>query len=108
MPDDNTLHIHRPHTLGLPAARQAAHQWAEKAQSKFDMQCTYAEGTADAGDTLHFSRPGMEGTLQVTGERFELQAELGFLFAAFKQRIAAEIEEQFDKLLGAQPAQRTA
>ncbi len=50
----------------------------------------------------------MEGTLQVTGERFELQAELGFLFAAFKERIAAEIEEQFDKLLGAQPAQRTA
>ncbi len=108
MPDNNTLHIHRPHTLGLPSARQAAHQWAEKAQSKFDMQCRYAEGTADAGDTLHFSRPGMEGTLQVTGERFELQAELGFLFAAFKQRIAAEIEEQFDKLLGAQPAQRTA
>ncbi len=106
---DSTLHIHRHHTLGLPAARRAARLWADKAQAKFDMQCRYAEGSADGeGDTLHFSRPGMEGTLQVTGERFELQAELGFLFAAFKQRIAAEIEEQFDKLLGAQPAQRTA
>ncbi len=105
---DNTLHIHRPHTLGLPAARQAAHQWAKKAQAKFDMQCTYGEGATDAGDTLHFSRPGMEGTLQVTGERFELQAELGFLFAAFKERIAAEIEGQFDKLIGAQPTHREA
>lgn len=112
MPD---IHIHRPHALGLPEARRIAGLWAQKAQAKFDMECTYTEGSAPAAapaaahsaaaaDTLHFRRPGIEGTLQVSGDRFELQAELGFLFSAFKDRITAEIEGQFDKLMAARAA----
>ena len=108
MPD---IHIHRPHALGLPEARRIAGLWAQKAQAKFDMECTYTEAAAQAADsataaadTLHFRRPGIEGTLQVLGDRFELQAELGFLFAAFKERITDEIEGQFDKLLAARAA----
>lgn len=95
MPD---IHIQRPHRLGLPEARKIAGLWAQKAQAKFDMECAYEEGAAQ--DTLRFQRPGIEGTLQVHADRFELQAELGFLFSAFKDRIAAEINGQFDKLLG--------
>lgn len=115
MPD---IHIHRPHQLGLAEARRVAALWADKARAKFDMECTYVqapaaadaaqadgeggEGRAEATDALHFQRPGIEGVLQVAADRFELQAELGFLFAAFKDRIQSEIEGQFDKLL--QPA----
>ncbi len=96
------IHFHRPHDLGLDRAREVARAWAEKATQKLEMECTYEEG--DAQDTLHFSRAGMEGTLQVRADGFELAAELGFLFGAFQQRIEAELGAQFDALLGKQGA----
>lgn len=96
MPD---IHIHREHHLGLEEARKVGCAWAEKAQEKFDMDCTYAEG--DTQDTLHFSRAGVQGTLLVDAIQFEMKAELGFLFGAFKARIEAEIGEQLDALLNA-------
>ncbi|WP_027996774.1 polyhydroxyalkanoic acid system family protein [Simplicispira psychrophila] len=91
------IHIHRPHQLGLPAARKIAFAWAEKVEKKFDMDCTYAEGTEQ--DTLHFSRLGVTGTLQVHPDQFALAAELGFLLSAFKDSIEAELNKQFDSLL---------
>ncbi len=99
MPD---IHIHRSHALGLAAARAAARTWAAKAEAKFGMACTYAEGHTQ--DTLSFSRPGMQGTLQVDAQQFALTAELGFLFAAFQDRIESEIGHQLDKVLGDGPA----
>ena len=101
MPD---IHIHREHELGLPQARKVAFSWAEKAERKFDMECTYEEG--DAEDTLTFSRSGVKGTLLVDAHRFEMRAQLGFLFGAFKDRIEAEIGEQLDALLKQKPAGR--
>lgn len=95
MPD---IHIHRDHHLGLTAARQIAAAWADKAREKFDMDCAYEEG--DATDTLTFSRSGVKGTLRVDAQQFEMHAQLGFLFGAFKDRIEAEIGEQLDALLG--------
>lgn len=104
MPD---IHIHREHQLGLPQARKVAFSWAEKAEEKFDMECTYEEG--DTEDTLHFSRSGVKGTLLVDARQFEMKAQLGFLFGAFKDRIEAEIGEQLDALLNApQPAAKKA
>ena len=104
MPD---IHIHREHHLGFPEARNVGLSWAEKAEKKFDMDCTYEEG--DAQDTLYFSRAGVKGTLLVDARQFEMKAELGFLFGAFKERIEAEIGEQLDALLNApHPAARKA
>ncbi|MBY0412224.1 MAG: polyhydroxyalkanoic acid system family protein [Burkholderiaceae bacterium] len=96
MPDIN---IHRHHHLGLQGARKVAVAWAEKAEKKFDMECTYQEG--DAEDTLIFSRSGVKGTLLVDAHQFEMKAQLGFLFGAFKDRIEAEIGDQLDALLNA-------
>ena len=95
------IHIHRPHQLGLSAARSVAHTWARKAEAKFGLACVYEEGPTQ--DVLHFSRAGVQGTLQVQADQFELAAELGFLFGAFQGRIEAEITAQLDKLLDAQP-----
>ena len=104
MPD---IHIHRKHHLGLAKARKVAFSWAEKAEQKFDMECTYEEG--DTQDTLYFSRAGVKGTLLVDALQFEMNAQLGFLFGAFKDRIEAEIGEQLDALLSApQPAAKKA
>ena len=102
MPD---IHIHRPHQLGLSAARSVAHAWARKAETKFGLACVYEEG--EGQDVLHFSRAGVQGTLQVQADQFDLAAELGFLFGAFQGRIEAEIGAQLDKLLNAQPAGET-
>lgn len=98
------IHIHRPHHLGLQGARKVAWQWAEQAEADFDMACTYAEGLE--GDEVQFSRTGVSGTLTVGADHFELDAQLGFLLGAFKDRIEAEIVKNLDALLaqGKKPA----
>jgi putative polyhydroxyalkanoate system protein len=96
MPD---LHIHRDHALGLAKARKIAFAWAEQAEQEFGMECTYAEGKTQ--DEVSFSRSGVDGTLVVTKDSFELDARLGFLLGAFKDRIESEIVKNLDALLAA-------
>jgi putative polyhydroxyalkanoate system protein len=96
------LHILREHALGLTAARTIARAWADQVEGKFDMACTYEEGVSS--DVLTFTRSGVSGTLQVTHNQFELDAKLGFLLGAFKDRIEAEIVKNLDALLASQAA----
>lgn len=100
------LHIHREHSLGLAGARKVAREWAAHVEEEFDMQCTFDEGKA--GDTVHFTRSGVNGTLEVTATTFELDAKLGFLLGAFKGRIEAEIVKNLDTLLASKPARKAA
>ncbi|NPC55797.1 polyhydroxyalkanoic acid system family protein [Caenimonas soli] len=94
MPD---IHITREHSLGLPEARKLAFRWAEAAEEKFDMECTYEEGKS--ADLVSFTRSGVNGELKVTKDRFQLDARLGFLLGAFKDRIEGEIVKNLDLLL---------
>ena len=94
MPD---IHITREHSLGLPQARKLAFEWAEAVEEKFDMECTYEEG--HSADLVSFTRSGVNGELKVTKDRFELDARLGFLLGAFKDRIEGEIVKNLDLLL---------
>lgn len=91
------LKISRDHALGLPQARKVAYQWAEHAEERLDMECTYEEGKTS--DTVRFKRSGVDGTLEVTANSFELHAKLGFLLGAFKGKIESEIEKNLDALL---------
>jgi putative polyhydroxyalkanoate system protein len=91
------LHIIREHSLGLEQARKIAFAWAEQVEQEFGMDCVYEEDT-DA-DVVNFTRSGVVGTLQVTGSKFELDARLGFLLGAFKDRIESEIVKNLDQLL---------
>jgi putative polyhydroxyalkanoate system protein len=91
------IHIERAHALGLPKARELAFKWAETAEEKLDMECTYEEGKTS--DLVSFTRSGVNGELRVTKDRFELHARLGFLLGAFKDRIEAEIVKNLDELL---------
>ncbi|TXH89956.1 MAG: polyhydroxyalkanoic acid synthase [Rhodoferax sp.] len=100
------LHIHREHGLGLAGARKVALEWAEHVEQEFDMECTIEEG--DAADTVHFKRSGVNGTLEVSDDAFELRAKLGFLLGAFKGRIEAEIVKNLDTLLASKPARKKA
>jgi putative polyhydroxyalkanoate system protein len=94
MPDIN---IRREHQMGLEKARKVAWQWAEDAEKKFDMECTVVEGKAS--DTVEFTRSGVNGTLVVAADHFELNAKLGFLLGAFSKTIESEIEKNLDALL---------
>ncbi|HYD76763.1 polyhydroxyalkanoic acid system family protein [Ramlibacter sp.] len=94
MPD---IHIEREHSLGLPRARELAFKWAEAAEDKLDMECTYEEGKTS--DLVSFTRSGVNGELRVTRNRFELHARLGLLLGAFKDRIETEITRNLDELL---------
>ena len=91
------IHLSREHALGLPEARKIAFKWAEQVEKEFDMACTYEEGTTS--DRLSFSRSGVQGTLNVTANEFEISAQLGFLVGIFKEKIEAEIIGNLDALM---------
>ena len=95
------IHIHRTHALGLAQAREVAFAWAEDVEDKLDMACTYEEGAAQ--DEVSFKRSGVNGTLTVTKDTFELQAKLGFLLGAFKEKIESEIVKNLDALIAQSP-----
>jgi putative polyhydroxyalkanoate system protein len=96
------IHLTREHDLGLAEARKIAFKWAEQVEEKFDMECTYEEGKTK--DKVSFSRSGVDGTLAVTKDSFVLDAKLGFLLGAFKDKIEGEITKNLDALLKKKPA----
>ena len=99
MPD---IHITRDHALGLAEARKLAFTWAEAAEEKFDMACTYEEGETE--DLVSFTRSGVSGELKVTADLLALDAKLGFLLGAFKDKIEGEIVKNLDTLLAKKSA----
>lgn len=100
------IHIQREHGLGLAEARKIAFKWAEQVEEKFDMECTYEEGKAE--DLVSFTRSGVSGTLVVTKDSFDLNAKLGFLLGAFKDKIEGEIVKNLDTLIAKKPAAKKA
>lgn len=93
----SNIHIERKHHFSFKKARQIAFAWAEQAEDEFGMECTYEEG--DTEDLVSFTRSGVNGTLRVCDQRFELDAHLGFLLGAFKGSIETEIVKRLDELL---------
>jgi len=91
------IHIVREHHLGLAGARKLAFKWAETAESKLGMACTYEEGKAH--DLVSFTRSGVNGELHVGKDKFQLDARLGLVLGAFKGRIETEIVKNLDLLL---------
>ena len=101
------INITRQHGMSLADARKAAFKWAEQAEEKFDMECTYEEGKTS--DVCGFTRSGVSGTLTVDKDTFELYAKLGFLLGAFKDKIESEIVKNLDALIaGKAPAAKKA
>ena len=91
------IHITRQHSLGFAEARKLAFRWAELAEEKLDMECTYEEGKTS--DLVSFTRSGANGELKVTKDRFVLDARLGILLGAFKEKIESTIVKNLDELL---------
>jgi putative polyhydroxyalkanoate system protein len=96
------IRIHRDHTLGLARARKVAWKWAEHVEKQYEMECTVVEG--ETSDTVQFKRSGVNGSMIVTGEHFEVSAKLGLLMGAFAGQIQAEVARQLDEALAKEQA----
>lgn len=91
------IHVKHDHALGLPRARELATDWINGASKKLGLTCRHEPG--DTTDTIHFERPGLTGTMHVSGEAFELRAKLGLMFAAMKPFVESEIDRNLQALL---------
>jgi len=96
------IQIRRDHTLGLARARKVAWKWAEHVEKSYEMECTVLEG--ETSDTVHFKRSGVNGSMIVTAEHFEVRAKLGLLMGAFAGQIQAEVARQLDDALAKEQA----
>ena len=92
------IHILRTHTLGREAAWQLARDWQAQAEQDWGLHCT-AQADEDA-QRIAFERPGLQGSLLVRAEAFELRLTLGFLLSAYRGRIEAELQRRLDGWLG--------
>lgn len=87
--------IERSHSLGLEGARQKADQLAEKLTRDYGVACVWE------GDTLTFTRSGVDGRIEVGEDRVRVLATLGMMFSMLSGQIEKEIERKLDKALAA-------
>lgn len=97
------IDLKREHGLGLAAARKAADKMAEDLGRKFSLVGSWS------GDTLHFDRPGVAGSLALTDKDLHLSVKLGFLLKAMRGPIERAVHEELDSLFAKQaPAKKSA
>jgi putative polyhydroxyalkanoate system protein len=86
------IDLKRDHDLGLAAARKAADHMAEDLGRKFHLVGSWT------GNTLHFDRPGVAGTLALTDKHLHLTVTLGFLLKAMRGPIERAVHQELDTL----------
>lgn len=87
------IDISRPHQLSVAEARAVVDKVSARMQEKFGMTGQWQ------GDTLGFSRPGVNGVITVGADTIQVKAELGLMLAPLKgmleQEIRRKLEEHF-------------
>jgi putative polyhydroxyalkanoate system protein len=92
------IHIERAHSMPLKKAREAADGFADQLAERFDLESEWE------GDTLHFSRAGVSGSLALHKHQVVVKARLGLLLSAFKTTFEAHINDNLDRVFGAPAA----
>lgn len=89
-----SIDILHAHSKTPKQARKAVEDMAKKLAERFDMDYAWD------GDTLNFSRSGIDGRIALMPEKLRVTANLGFLLSAMRGPIEAEIRrvlsEKFD------------
>jgi putative polyhydroxyalkanoate system protein len=83
----------RSHSLPIAKAKQIVQQVADDLAEEYSLTSDWR------GDTLHFRRQGVDGTMRVTNSQIGLDVTLGFLLKPFKSKLLDHIERRFDTLL---------
>lgn len=79
------IDIRHSHALTRAKARKAVDAVAEKLAERFGIAYAWD------GEVLDFSRPGVDGQIELAAKEIHVRAKLGFLAAMFKDPIEAEI-----------------
>jgi|307.fasta_scaffold68045_2 putative polyhydroxyalkanoate system protein len=87
------IKVVRKHHLTIAQAKKIAQKTADDLASEYDLESEWQ------GDTLRFSRSGVNGAMAVTGSEIRLDVKLGLLLSAFKTKIEQHIEHRLDELL---------
>lgn len=88
------IDIRHSHSLPLAKARKAVDDVAKKLSERFDMEYGWD------GDTLAFSRSGVDGKIALSPKQLHVTAQLGFLLSALKGPIEAEIRRVLAERFG--------
>lgn len=91
------VQFQQAHTLGLPKARELAQRWAEGAAAKMGLTCSHQQG--EEQDVVSFERSGVNGTMTVTADSFDVNIKLGLMMKAFKPMIEAEITKNVTRMI---------
>lgn len=83
----------RTHHLPLKDAKKVAQKAADDLAEEYDLESRWE------GDTIHFTRLGVDGHMHVTASHIDLNVKLGFLLRPFKSAFERHIENNLDKLL---------
>ncbi|MBL0140930.1 MAG: polyhydroxyalkanoic acid system family protein [Betaproteobacteria bacterium] len=86
------IDITRNHDLGMKAARDAADRMVEDLGKKFGLSGGWT------GNTHHFDRPGVTGSLHLTDKHLHLTVTLGFLLKMMRAPLEAAIVRELDSL----------
>ncbi len=85
------IDIRHAHSLPKTKARKAVEEVAKKLAERFQMDYGWD------GDTLNFSRSGVDGQIDLGPKDLHVHAKLGFLTAMFKDPIESEIRRVLDE-----------
>lgn len=89
-----SIDIRRKHGHSIKRAKAAVTETAAAMAKKFDIESSWS------GNTLKFSRPGVDGRIRITEDEVHVTAELGFLLGMMKPAIEREIERHLDEHFG--------
>ena len=91
------IHFVCRHNLPLVEARRKVQLAADELGEEYDLQSEWD------GDTLRFSRSGVQGAMTVTATDVTLEVKLGFLLRPFKAKFEEHIERNLELALAAPP-----
>lgn len=91
------IKFQQAHSLGLDKARELAQEWMNDAARQLGLDCKLQQGAEQ--DTITFDRMGVNGTMRVSGDSFDLHIKLGMMMAAFKPMIEAEVSKNLAKIV---------
>ncbi|MCX7033524.1 MAG: polyhydroxyalkanoic acid system family protein [Arenimonas sp.] len=88
------IDIRRKHSRPLKDARAAIERVAEHIAEKFDVEYGWN------GNSMEFSRGGVDGHIAVSAKEIHVTATLGFLLGAIRGPIEREILRYLDEEFG--------
>ncbi|WP_242107397.1 polyhydroxyalkanoic acid system family protein [Luteimonas aquatica] len=85
------IDIRHQHSLSHAKARKAVEDVAKKLAQRFDFEYGWD------GDTMNFSRSGVDGKIALAPKQLHVTAKLGFLLSALQGTVEKEIRRVLDE-----------